>query len=103
VEAVGLEEFAAGAEGGEEVHHGNRVPLAQVVIEAVEIVGVGAVVGRQAWGHEDDRGAIVARLLDHGLEIDSQVAQGQTAQAVVGAEGNDDDGGPVALEQSGKT
>ena len=59
---------------------------------AVQLRRVGAVIGRQTNAGNQYLGAAGPGSIDHGVQIVAQLGQGQAAQAIVGAERNDDDG-----------
>ena len=100
VQVVGLEITLLGSHRFEqEFDQRGLFRLGNIDKAALEIAGIRAIVGRQAHAGQGHTGAAAARHVDHGVQVVAHLRQRQAAQAVVGAQRDDDDGRFVVLER----
>jgi len=97
VHAVGLHQRAVIGDLVQQAGNQRDLPLTgQLLIDDGKTpVEVSAVIGWQANAGEDDLAALLPAERDQLLEIMTDFGKGQTAQAIVGPEGNDDNVGTV--------
>jgi hypothetical protein len=97
MDAVGLVELGDAADSGEQERHQGDVQLArQARVDGGEAAGVvGAVVGRDLHAHQQHAGAGGAGAAHDLAQVALDLLGRLGAQAVVGAELDDDDGGPL--------
>jgi len=100
MQVVGQEQLrAAGYRFEQEGQQGRLLGPGDLGIGGVELLGIWSVVWRQAHAGQQHAGAGLLRRVDHGVEVAAHLAQRQAAQAVVGAQGDDDDRRLVRLER----
>src|SRR5215831_2221901 len=79
--------------------HGDLAARADLAIYLPELFRVGgAIVGRQAYAHEKRARPALAARVDDAFEVGAHLFEIATAQAVVGAQGENDDVGTVLLQ-----